>query len=50
VDAAGKAQMTTRLTVTFIPTPSGTQLDLTHDRLDNLRQQFPYIAEQSSIR
>jgi len=38
--------MTTLLTVTFTPTPSGTQLDLTHDRLDNLREQFPSIAEQ----
>ena len=38
--------MTTLLTVTFTPTPSGTRLDLTHDRLDNLREQFPYIAEQ----
>ena len=38
--------MTTLLTVTFTPIPSGTRLDLTHDRLDNLREQFPYIAEQ----
>ncbi len=38
--------MTTRLTVTFTPIPDGTQLDLTHDRLDGLRDRFPHIAEQ----
>jgi uncharacterized protein YndB with AHSA1/START domain len=38
--------LTTRLIITFTPTPGGTQLDLTHDRLDSLRNQFPYIAEQ----
>jgi uncharacterized protein YndB with AHSA1/START domain len=37
--------MTTRLTVTFTPTPDGTQLDLTHDRLDGLRDRYPHIAE-----
>jgi uncharacterized protein YndB with AHSA1/START domain len=36
----------TRLTVTFTPTPDGTQLDLTHDRLDGLRDEYPRIAEQ----
>ena len=38
--------MATRLTVTFTPTPDGTQLDLTHDRLDGLRDRYPHIAEQ----
>lgn len=38
--------MATRLTVTFTPTPDGTQLDLTHDRLDGLRDRYPRIAEQ----
>jgi uncharacterized protein YndB with AHSA1/START domain len=38
--------MATRLTVTFTPTPDGTQLDLTHDRLDGLRDGYPHIAEQ----
>ena len=36
--------MATRLTVTFTPTPDGTQLDLTHDRLDRLdglRDRYP---------
>src|SRR3712207_1546582 len=37
--------MTTRLTVTFTPTPDGTHLDLTHDRLDGLRDRYPHIAE-----
>ena len=37
--------MTTRLTVTLTPTPDGTQLDLTHDRLDGLRDRYPHIAE-----
>jgi uncharacterized protein YndB with AHSA1/START domain len=36
----------TRLTITFTATPDGTQLDLTHDRLDGLRDRFPHIAEQ----
>jgi uncharacterized protein YndB with AHSA1/START domain len=39
----------TRLTVTFTPTPEGTQLDLIHDRLDRLdglRDRLPRIAEQ----
>ena len=35
-----------RLTVAFTPTPDGTQLDLTHDRLDGLREEYPRIAEQ----
>jgi len=41
--------MATRLTVTFTPTPHGTQLELTHDRLDRLdglRDRYPHIAEQ----
>src|SRR5215212_908894 len=38
--------MATRLTVRFTPTPDGTQLDLTHDRLDDLRDRYPHIAEQ----
>ena len=38
--------MATRLTVTFTPTPDGTQLDLTHDLLDGLRDRYPHIAEQ----
>jgi uncharacterized protein YndB with AHSA1/START domain len=41
--------MATRLTVRFTPTPDGTQLDLTHDRLDRLdglRDRYPHIAEQ----
>jgi uncharacterized protein YndB with AHSA1/START domain len=35
----------TRLTITFSATPDGTQLDLTHDRLDGLRDRHPHIAE-----
>jgi len=35
-----------RLTVTFTATPDGTQLDLTHGRLDGLRDRYPHIAEQ----
>jgi uncharacterized protein YndB with AHSA1/START domain len=35
----------TRLTVTFTPAPEGTLLDLTHDRLDGLRDRHPDIAE-----
>lgn len=41
--------LATRLTVRFTPTPDGTQLDLTHDRLDRLdglRDRYPDIAEQ----
>jgi uncharacterized protein YndB with AHSA1/START domain len=34
-----------RLTVTFTPIPEGTQLDLTHDRLDGLHDRAPHIAE-----
>ena len=36
----------TRLTVTFTATPDGTQLDLTHERLDGLRDRHPNIAEK----
>ena len=35
----------TRLTIEFKPTPEGTQLDLTHDRLDGLRARYPDIAD-----
>ena len=35
----------TRLTIEFKPTPEGTQLDLTHDRLDRLRARHPDIAD-----
>ena len=38
--------MATWLTVTFTPTPDGTQLYLTHDRLDGLRDRYLHIAEQ----
>ena len=38
--------MATRLTMTFTPTPDDAQLDLTHDRLDGLRDRYPHIAEQ----
>ena len=34
------------IAVTFTPTPDGTQLDLTHDRLDGLRDRQPHIAER----
>ena len=37
--------LATRLTVTFTPTPDGTQLDLTHERLDGLRDRHPDIAD-----
>lgn len=45
-DRATDPAMATRLTVTFTATPDGTQLDLTHDRLDGLRDRYPHIAEQ----
>jgi len=45
-DRTTNPAMATRLTVTFTPTPDGTQLDLTHDRLDGLRDRYPHIAEQ----
>src|ERR687890_560215 len=35
-----------RLRLTFTPIPDGTQLDLTHDRLDGLRDRWSDIAEQ----
>ena len=38
--------MATWLTDTFTPTPDGTQLYLTHDRLDGLRDRYLHIAEQ----
>ncbi len=38
--------MVSGLTITFARTPEGTQLDLTHDRLDGLRDRYPHIAEQ----
>ena len=37
--------MSTLLTVRFTAIPEGTQVDLTHDRLDGLRDRFPEIAE-----
>jgi uncharacterized protein YndB with AHSA1/START domain len=45
-DRATDPALATRLTVTFTATPGGTQLDLTHDRLDGLRDRDPHIAEQ----
>lgn len=45
-DRATDPAMATRLTVTFTATPDGTRLDLTHDRLDGLRDRSPHIAEQ----
>jgi uncharacterized protein YndB with AHSA1/START domain len=46
LDRTTDPALETRLTVTFTPTPDGTQLDLTHDRLDGLRDRYPDIAEQ----
>jgi uncharacterized protein YndB with AHSA1/START domain len=37
--------LATRLTVTFTATPDGTDVDLTHDRLDGVRDRHPFIAE-----
>ena len=45
VELIPAVDLATRLTVTFTPTPDGTQLDLTHDRLDGLRDRYPHIAE-----
>jgi uncharacterized protein YndB with AHSA1/START domain len=45
-DRATDPALATRLTVTFTATPDGTQLDLTHDRLDGLRDRDPHVAEQ----
>ena len=44
-DRATDPALTSRLTITFTPTPDGTQLDLTHDRLGGLRDRFPEIAQ-----
>jgi uncharacterized protein YndB with AHSA1/START domain len=38
--------LATRLTVTFTATGDGTQLELTHDRLDGLHDRYPQIADQ----
>jgi uncharacterized protein YndB with AHSA1/START domain len=37
--------LATRLTIEFTATADGTQLDLTHDRLDGLRDRHPFVAE-----
>jgi uncharacterized protein YndB with AHSA1/START domain len=45
-DRATDPALATRLTITFAAVPGGTRLDLTHDRLDGVRDRSPHIAEQ----